>query len=627
MHTTSVVTKSAKNPDLDTLVSFLDAFQKMFETTSEQYGQKLTITDDPTLEASLKQVVPIVFTVVSTVISVFSNSLQESKAPEGLLATIIAAGKGVATYDAIGKIIRGALAKTAVDGKMIGNMLEYDKILKAFGIENISAITTALSNIDGIPALLAAIQSIEIKDDATSENIKAFIKTIKEQLTTLFADESFKDLEKLIAPIIKPLIASYIGNTAGGIAASIVSGILKAAPKWICESIILPRVLGLTDTGIKAESYTDLIGKLMLYVVDKLEDRIAVEEKRRLFEKRMKNADTALEELESGIQKCKEAISQKPDATEEVRSFSALVEKTKTDISSSLTLQQTELEQAKIELEMLLQKIEEIESSPAPSIPQLKSLLESTPKTHLDSLPADVVERFRKYIMDEEAKTGVVGHVKTGMANAVAVVQYLTSWWPVAKIPEQPSGEVTVQIQEPKQTDIKELLVQLKIPAEEKLETTNAAIEKNTAVLAKLEEVASETKKLKKAADRRQKLSSLDDLDAKISNIRTRLESYSKSYVRLFFGYLLKTKTYREYRDIKEKLGTILVAKEKFEQEISGRLDQKDMDAKLKGFEQQKEGLHTDVDSLHAQKWRHAQSKALATPEPAEEKDTEVPKL
>jgi|GEM_PF-5749698 len=309
------------------------------------------------------------------------------------------------------------------------------------------------------------------------------------------------------------------------------------------------------------------------------------EEKRRLFEERMKSADTALEELESGIQKCKVAISKKPDATEEIEAFSTLVEKTKTDISNSLALQQTELKQAKTELEILLQKIKVIESSPVPSILQLKGLLESTPKTHLDSLPTDVVELLRKYIMDEEAKAGIIGH-------AAAVGQYLASWLPAAKVP--------------KQTNIQELLGQLKKSAEEKLETTKETIEKNITILAKLEEVSSETEKLKKTANRRKKLSSLDDLDAKISNIRSRLKSYSKSYVRLFFGYLFKTKTYKEYRNVKKELGDVLVAKEKFEQKISENLAQEDMDAQLEVFEQQKKGLHVAVDDVrrHAQKFR-----------------------
>jgi len=168
MESQPVVSK-VKNPNLDNLIKLLESLGKTFENTSDGYKYKekeVTTTTEVagTTDAALKQIVPIIFDALVAGISTFNQSLEESEHQEDLLAVITDASGKMATPETL----NGLFDKINLGPITLETVIQYESILKAFGIKNISETTAGLASINGIPALLAAIQRIDIKDEATA---------------------------------------------------------------------------------------------------------------------------------------------------------------------------------------------------------------------------------------------------------------------------------------------------------------------------------------------------------------------------------------------------------------------------------------------------------------------------
>src|SRR3972149_10962072 len=269
-----------KNPNLDNLIKLLESLGKTFKSTSAGYkGKEVTTTTEVagTTDAALKQIVPIIFDALVAGISTFNQSLEESEHQEDLLAVITDASGKMATPETL----NGLFDKINLGPITLETLIQYENILKAFGIKNISETTAGLASINGIPALLAAIQRIDIKDEATARNMKFLATELKTQFENLIKNDDFKKLDDLITPLVEPFLTAYLGKRAAGWAASGLGIILKGGSQKIINYIIAPWVLplvGLENTGITASTYSELLGKIILHIIGKLEEKIEKEE-------------------------------------------------------------------------------------------------------------------------------------------------------------------------------------------------------------------------------------------------------------------------------------------------------------------------------------------------------------
>lgn len=577
-----------RSPSLNNLINFLYKFQGMFDKAADSYksNQKVASNDseiqvlDQELDRAIKSAMPIILNFAGGFVASFGDHLNAANNDTQLAGKILqilpaAVNNMFVKQDSI-EMLRGVARKLKTvnaGSELVVVALDYSTILQKFGISDLNAMLDTLKQVNGIPALLDAIQKISIGNETSARNMKALVVTLKSELTKLFQSKEFEDLNKLLEPII----AEYTGHAT---TARWVMKILNRTPDFIIKKFILSYAVMIKAPEITQAtytSYTDLVGKVGLFMINQLENKIAEEENRLALKRLTTTGNDNLNEIAKQINECQELIRKRSDidAQNKLKSIHELL--TTTEKSLDLDSQCAKLQEHKTTLELILQQINNAQkeiSDPngyLTTLQQLPELIAKNPflkeKLNInfttDLETSITVELNKRQSYMSAATNALLG----AAANAGAA---LFNWWtkkPAEATPVETIPAEQLSIQTPK--SIADLLTELENVISRDLKATGTAVEQNQEIKRSFLGAVALTSELETAITEKENLMSLlNELDKEIQQIQEKLNSYYSNPIIRTLGIIFHTSKSKEYLQTKKILKEISTEKKGFAEEV-----------------------------------------------------------